>query len=82
MTARERREPTAGELRAAFQVLARAVRAHELITAHHAVPRRPGDHALYRRLSELDRPARLVLTRQRHRAVNGGEPTTEELQAA
>jgi hypothetical protein len=82
MTAGERREPTAGELRAAFQLLARAVRAHELITAHHAVPRRPGDHALYHALSELDRPARLVLTRQRRRAVNGAEPTTEELQAA
>jgi hypothetical protein len=28
-----------------------AVRAHEVLTRHRAVPKRPADHSLYRRLT-------------------------------
>jgi hypothetical protein len=37
-----------------FQALAAAVRAHRVVTGHAAVPTRPSDHALYRRLAEIE----------------------------
>ncbi len=37
-----------------FQALAAAVRAHRVVTRHAAVPMRPNDHALYRRLAEIE----------------------------
>jgi hypothetical protein len=37
-----------------FQALAAAVRAHRVVTGHAAVPMRPGDHALYGRLAEIE----------------------------
>ena len=36
-----------------FDALAAAVRAHGCVTGHSAVPMRPSDHALYRRLAEI-----------------------------
>jgi hypothetical protein len=35
-----------------LEALERAIRLHEHATGHPAVPRRPGDHDLYRRLHE------------------------------
>ncbi|HEV7770844.1 MAG TPA: hypothetical protein VGO66_09345 [Solirubrobacterales bacterium] len=43
-------ESPAAELRA----LTDAIRAHERDTRRGAVPRRPADHVLYRRLTDLD----------------------------
>ena len=37
-----------------FDALAAAVRAHRVVTGHAAVPTRPSDHALYRRLAEIE----------------------------
>jgi hypothetical protein len=37
-----------------FLALADAVRQHELATGSRATPRRPRDHALYRRLQQLE----------------------------
>jgi hypothetical protein len=37
-----------------LRALEEAIRLHERATSHPAVPRRPGDHALYRRLREQD----------------------------
>lgn len=37
-----------------FMALAAAVRAHRVVTTHAAVPTRPKDHALYRRLAEIE----------------------------
>lgn len=37
-----------------FQALAAAVRAHRVVTRNAAVPMRPNDHALYRRLAEIE----------------------------
>jgi hypothetical protein len=37
-----------------FLALAAAVRAHRVVTTHAAVPTRPKDHALYRRLAEIE----------------------------
>jgi hypothetical protein len=47
---RPRRSPP----RPRFQALAAAVRAHRVVTGHAAVPTRPSDHALYRRLAEIE----------------------------
>jgi hypothetical protein len=44
-------------LRAALlrlEALERAIRLHERATSHPAIPRRPGDRQLYRRLRESD----------------------------
>lgn len=38
-----------------LSALARAVREHERTAAGGAVPKRPADHALYRRLTEIER---------------------------
>jgi hypothetical protein len=35
--------------------LAEAIRRHQSETSHRAVPKRPADHALYRRLEEIER---------------------------
>jgi hypothetical protein len=35
-----------------LEALEEAIRLHQQATSHPAVPRRPGDHDLYRRLSE------------------------------
>jgi hypothetical protein len=37
-----------------FLALAAAIRRHEAVTGHRSVARRPRDHALYRRLAELE----------------------------
>jgi hypothetical protein len=37
-----------------FEALAAAVRAHRVVTRHGAIPMRPSDHALYRRLAEIE----------------------------
>ncbi len=37
-----------------FLALAAAIRRHEAVTGHRSVTRRPRDHALYRRLAELE----------------------------
>jgi len=37
-----------------LQELEEAIRLHEQATGHPAVPRRPGDHQLYRRLRESE----------------------------
>jgi hypothetical protein len=37
-----------------FHALAAAVRAHRVVTSHSSVAMRPSDHALYRRLSEIE----------------------------
>jgi hypothetical protein len=37
-----------------FASLAAAVRAHRVVTRHAAIPTRPSDHALYRRLAEIE----------------------------
>jgi hypothetical protein len=49
-------EPTrrAPRSRARFDALAAAVRAHRVVTGHSAVAMRPSDHALYRRLGEIE----------------------------
>jgi hypothetical protein len=39
-----------------YRVLAAAVRRHEHLTSHPAVPKRPIDHALYAALAEVDTP--------------------------
>jgi hypothetical protein len=44
--------PGEAGLRDALQRLEEAIRLHEQATSHPAVPRRPGDHDLYRRLRE------------------------------
>jgi hypothetical protein len=38
-----------------LSALAQAVREHERTAAGGAVPKRPADHALYRRLTEIER---------------------------
>jgi hypothetical protein len=37
-----------------FDSLAAAVRAHRVVSTHGSVPMRPSDHALYRRLAEIE----------------------------
>lgn len=40
---------------AQFDELAAAIRRHQVVAGHPAIPRRPLDHALYRMLEELER---------------------------
>jgi hypothetical protein len=40
-----------------FDALAAAVREHERATSSRSVPKRPGDHSLYRRLRGLNEPS-------------------------
>jgi hypothetical protein len=47
---RDAAEPSASEL----SELAEAVREHERITTRGTVPKRPADHQLYRRLTEIE----------------------------
>jgi hypothetical protein len=37
-----------------FAALADAVREHQTATSHRSVPKRPGDHVLYRRLRAIE----------------------------
>jgi hypothetical protein len=37
-----------------FDALAAAVRAHRVVTGHSSIAMRPSDHALYRRLAEIE----------------------------
>lgn len=50
-------EPAAAvpEALAQFNELAAAIRRHQAVAGHPAIPRRPLDHALYRMLDELER---------------------------
>jgi hypothetical protein len=41
-------------MRARFDELAAAVRAHRVVTGHGPIAIRPSDHALYRRLGEIE----------------------------
>jgi hypothetical protein len=50
----ERDERPTARVRPRFQALAAAVRAHRVVTGHGAIPMRPSDHALYRRLAEIE----------------------------
>jgi hypothetical protein len=40
-----------------FDALAAAIREHERATSSRSVPKRPGDHSLYRRLRGLSEPS-------------------------
>jgi hypothetical protein len=49
--------PVAGDAASRFLALVEAVRRHEQTTSQPGVPKRPRDHALYRRLDSLEHPS-------------------------
>jgi hypothetical protein len=46
-------QPSSSRTHLRYRALVAAVRRHELLSSHPAVPKRPADHALYAALNEL-----------------------------